>query len=367
MKKITNRAVTLLLIAALIIAGLALYTIRYVDEGRDWALAFSRANSGSTGELSDRNGVLLASFDAVDNRYAADAATRIACYHVTGDYWGRSGSGALTWFWDDMHNYSLLTGTTHSSAMELKLNIDASLCRTAYEALDGQKGAILLMNYRSGEIYAMLSVPSFDPSAGGSVSVSQSLNRATRWLSAPGSAFKIVTLSAALQNLEGAETRDFECTGGVYFGEHQRTVTDYGGAVHGSLSLRKAFIQSCNSTFAILASEMGDKALRRTAESFGVGDDFIFRDLVVENSAFSSGSSALRGADLAWTGVGQNQLALTPLHMCMIAASVANDGVMMEPRLLMKAVSPRGEVRAAFEPIVYRNALPESVACTVRA
>ena len=112
---------------------------------------------------------------------------------------------------------------------------------------------------------------------------------------------------------------------------------------------------------------MGDKALRRTAESFGVGDDFIFRDLVVENSAFSSGTSALLGADLAWTGVGQNQLALTPLHMCMIAASVANGGVMMEPRLLMKAVSSRGETRAAFEPIVYRNALPDSGADTVRA
>ena len=127
MKKITHRAVSVLLLAALIIAGLVLYTLRYIDDGRDWALSFARANSGSTGELTDRNGRLLASFDAVENRYAEDAATRTACYAVTGDYWGRSGTGALTWFWDDMHSYSLLTGTTHSSSVDLQLTVDASL------------------------------------------------------------------------------------------------------------------------------------------------------------------------------------------------------------------------------------------------
>ena len=74
MRKITRRAVSLLLIAALTVAGLALYTIRYIEYGRDWALAFSRANAGVSGALTDRNGVLLASFDATENRYAADAS-----------------------------------------------------------------------------------------------------------------------------------------------------------------------------------------------------------------------------------------------------------------------------------------------------
>ena len=142
MRKITHRAFSLLLLAALIVAGLALYTIRYVDDGRDWALSFARANSGSSGLLTDRSGRLLASFDAVENRYAEDAATRTACYAVTGDYWGRSGTGALTCFWDDMHSYSLLTGTTHSNSVDLQLTVDAALCRTAYEALAGRKSLI---------------------------------------------------------------------------------------------------------------------------------------------------------------------------------------------------------------------------------
>ena len=62
MKKINRRAFSVLLIALAVIFGLGVYILRYIDHGQDWALYFSRANSGSTGELTDRNGVLLASF-----------------------------------------------------------------------------------------------------------------------------------------------------------------------------------------------------------------------------------------------------------------------------------------------------------------
>ena len=60
MKKITRRAFTVLLLAAAIIFGMTVFVLRYVDEGRDWALYFSRANAGAGGELRDRNGVVLA-------------------------------------------------------------------------------------------------------------------------------------------------------------------------------------------------------------------------------------------------------------------------------------------------------------------
>ena len=84
MKKITSRAVSVLLIAALIIAGMVVYVLRYVDNGRDWALYFSRANSGSTGVMTDRNGVLLAAFDATINAYSDAALTREAWYTARG-------------------------------------------------------------------------------------------------------------------------------------------------------------------------------------------------------------------------------------------------------------------------------------------
>lgn len=328
------------------------------------------------GSIYDRSGVLLASTDPETGSrvYAADAAVRQAMVHAVGDTRGTVKNAVESFMAEYLYGANMTFWQRFRQSAQgglrgddVTLTLDSAL--SAYIASvfpAGKNGAAVVMNYKTGELYALCSFPSFDPSAGGSVTVNQALNRATRWLSATGSTFKIVTLTSALQNLPDVENRAFQCTGGVTFGEHQRSVSDYGGSVHGNLSLQTAFTQSCNSTFAIIASELGDKNLRKTAEAYGIGDDFTFRDLVVENSALSASDSPLLGADLAWTGVGQHQLSLTPLHLCMIASAVANDGVMMEPRLLLRAVSPEGSERAAFEPLVYRNAISPALAATVK-
>ena len=72
MKKISRRAISVLLIAAAVIFGCVVYVLRYIDDGRSWALAFSSANAGSSGIKSDRNGVVLARFGGGTNLYADD-------------------------------------------------------------------------------------------------------------------------------------------------------------------------------------------------------------------------------------------------------------------------------------------------------
>ena len=322
-------------------------------------------NGVTAGNIYDRAGVLLASTDPETGKrvYNADEALRRSVAHVVGTARGTVKNAIESFMAEYLYGGNMTYIERFNQTMQgnlrgdnVKLTIDSGL--SAYIASifpEGKSGAAVVMNYKTGEIYAMNSFPTFDPMSSTYVGINTALNRATRWLSAPGSTFKIVTLAAALENIPGVEERTFLCEGGVTFGEHQRTVRDYGGSVHGEISLRKAFIQSCNSTFAMLAGEMGDKALRRTAADFGIGDDFTFRDLVVENSAFAVTDRELLGADLAWTGAGQHQLGISPLHMCMIAAGIANDGVMMEPRLLLSATSPAGKTRAAFESIQYRT------------
>ena len=127
MRKITNRAISVLLIAALVICGMVVYVLRYIDHGRDWALYFSRANSGSTGQIYDRRGTSLAYFSGYENLFAADEWTREANYHVTGDYWGRTGTGVLSNFWNDMQGFDLINGTTQAHHSVMVLNIDAEL------------------------------------------------------------------------------------------------------------------------------------------------------------------------------------------------------------------------------------------------
>ena len=339
----------------------------------------------TAGDILDRNGVTLAttlvSQDVTGEivrtrRYAQDESVRRAVVHVVGDTKNNVKNAAESFMAEYLYGANMsfaerlaqLTQNGQLRGDNVQLTIDSRL--SAYIASvfpAGHSGAVVVMNYKTGEIYAELSFPQYDPLLTQSVSVYQALNRATRWLSAPGSTFKIVTLASALQNMPDAASRTFTCTGGVVFGEHERNVMDYGLTAHGAINLRSAFTQSCNSTFAILAAELGDKNMRRTAAGFGVGDDFTFRDLVVENSAYAKTSQTLMGSDLAWTGAGQNELALTPLHMCMIASAVANDGVMMEPRLLLSVQSPTGTQRMTFEPIVYRTAMSGDVAATVRS
>ena len=70
MKKITNRALSVLLIAALVIFGMGTYVLNYIDHGKEWALYFSRSNSDSTGQLVDRNGIVLAYFSGEENRFS---------------------------------------------------------------------------------------------------------------------------------------------------------------------------------------------------------------------------------------------------------------------------------------------------------
>ena len=131
-------------------------------------------------------------------------------------------------------------------------------------------------------------------------------------------------------------------------------VRDYSDEYHGELDMKTAFAKSCNHVFAQLAMEVGVDRLKRVAKELGVGDDFLFDDIV---TAASSLDKADTEVDLAWSGVGQYTDIMTPLHMCMIAAGVANDGVMVEPKLLKSITNSLGVSTFAFKTETYRKAM----------
>lgn len=82
--------------------------------------------------------------------------------------------------------------------------------------------------------------------------------------------------------------------------------------------------------------------------------------MVVENSTYPTKNRT--DLEIAWSGDGQSQVSATPLHMCMVAAAVANDGVMMEPRLLSRVESPSGVVRLRYSQKVYGQAMSAETA-----
>ena len=331
------------------------------------------------GSVLDRCGVVLASTDEEGNRvYQADESARRAIVHLLGDSQGQVANGVETFQTSYLYGFQstfpelvalLLSGDARRGD-DVTLCVDSRLCTVMAESFDahplsaGKRGAAVVLNYRTGEVLGMTSLPSFDPQniAGTDPTGEPYWNRVTQSLYPPGSTFKIVTAAAALENLTGADALTMNCTGSLsVLGQ---TIRDYGGASHGTLTLKQAFTVSCNNAFAITALTVGDDALRGKAEDFGFGDNFLFRDLVVENSAYPTQNRT--AFELAASGFGQSAIAATPLHMCMVAAAVANGGVMMEPRLLLGVISATGRSRSVGGERVYRTAMQPETAALLR-
>lgn len=216
------------------------------------------------------------------------------------------------------------------------------------------------MNYKTGEVLGMVSLPTFDPMSSSAVSASSNAywNRVTQNPYTPGSTFKLVTAAAQLRVNPSAQTMQVNCTGNLTV--DGQVIHDYGSASHGAIDLKTAFMRSCNNAFAQYALSMGDKALREAAESFGFNDNFLFRDLVVENSVYPTTSRS--NFNIAMSGFGQSAITATPMHLCLLAAAVANKGVMMEPVLIDRVASPSGVTRYTRSSRVYRTAMTEGQA-----
>lgn len=334
------------------------------------------------GDILDRNGVILATTDNDGSRvYQADAEARRAVVHVLGDPAGNVSNGVETFQIGYLYGFetsvtdlfSRLFSSETRRGDNITLTLDSTLntkivrCFGSHDNTKDRCGAAVVLNWRTGEVIALVSLPVFDPlhiSTESLPSGSQPFwNRATQGKYPPGSTFKTVTLAAVLQDLPDAQRRTFSCTGSLKVMQNI-VLRDFGNEIHGGLSLKDAFRLSCNSVFASLSLELGDKQLRREAEHFGFNDNFLFRDLVVENSVYPAGERS--DFEVAMSGLGQSALQATPLHMCLIAAGIANDGVMMEPRLLKEIRSSGGGVRLAWSENIYRRACDAETAATIQ-
>ena len=339
MKKISTRAVSVLLLAVLVIVGLNVYVLHYISDGRRWALSFARLNSESTGAIEDRNGVKLALFDAEHSYFNADLETRLANYHVTGDFWGRTGTGLLSAYWANAQAFSLLTGTTHAQNTVLKLSIDASLNAVAHRALGEQIGAAMLMNYRTGEVLAMVSTPTIDPAAPNAVPAPGAfINRCLSAAYTPGSIFKLVTAAAALEQLPNMYTDTFYCEGSY----EVAGVTISCTRPHGLQTFEQALSNSCNVCFSQFAIRLGQERLLGYVRAFGLLDR---QKLDVLNCVAGSFPTEFVGdPELGWAGVGQSLDTVCPYAMLRYVAAIANGGVLVEPTLLRRD-TPGAETR----------------------
>jgi peptidoglycan glycosyltransferase len=241
------------------------------------------------------------------------------------------------------------------------------------------KGSVVALEPSTGKILAMVSAPSYDPnllaSHDGNVQSNawQQLrdnpdnplvNRAISETYPPGSTFKVITTAAALA---GGATPDSQVTAAARIPLPNSTATleNYGGSPCGNdptTTLRIAFAKSCNTAFVDLGIRTGTDALRSTAQAFGLDGAPAPIPLQVVPSTVGPITD---DAALGMSSIGQKDVALTPLQNAMIAATVANGGVTMQPYLVENLKGPDLGNISSTSPQELRRAVSPQVATTL--
>ena len=231
----------------------------------------------------------------------------------------------------------------------------------------------------SGKILAMVSSPGYDPNLMashdfgevadtarrlGDADSEPLLNRSIQTTLPPGSTFKIVTAAAALESGNYANSDSLVPGGPTYqlpLTSGESGVVDNEGRACGTdrIPFHQAMEQSCNTTFAQLADELGADAMHQQAEAFGWNSTYL-DDLPLQ--APSSYPEDMDAAQTALSGFGQSSVTSTPLQMAMVVSAVANGGIAMKPYVVDEVRSPELDVLDKTEPTELSRAVSASTA-----
>jgi len=259
----------------------------------------------------------------------------------------------------------------------LVLTLDAHLQAVAERALQGKRGAVGVLDPKTGEVLVMASSPSFDPNwfSKGieperwrwliSHPAHPLQNRAIATTHPPGSTFKIVTAVTALMFGKVTPSTHIPCGGGRVVGRRFFRCWRR----HATLDLEHAIGQSCDSYFYTLGLAVGPERLAQVAHLMGLGKKTGI-DLPGESSGVIPTPAWKRhryrerwyGGDTANMAIGQGYVAVTPLQMALVACAVANNGVVMRPHLLKERRNAQGQVIERITPkVLHRLPAPPSV------
>lgn len=238
-----------------------------------------------------------------------------------------------------------------SDGNDVKLTIDSTLQTNAYEQLNGEKGAVTAVDPKTGEVLALVSAPSYDSNIFTTYVTktlkaereasnnADEINRFSKTY-APGSTMKLITASIGLNTgslnaddpvtIDGSSWQKDASWGNYNITRVQNTTTP--------MTLREAAKYSDNIYFAQLALKIGSENLINGIKNFGIGEEMTF-EYPMANSSISNNGNLDKEILLADTGYGQGEIMVTPLNMALAYSALANDGNIMNPRLVLSSDS----------------------------
>ena len=388
-KRLTKTMIAFSVLFALLVANLTLIMVVQANDYKNMPSnnhTLAREARTERGTISTYDNVVLAqSVLQDDGTYKRVYPSGTLAAHVVGyasEAYGTAGieasyndtlKGQRNYAsWVDVVNAATDAGTPGN---DVKLTINSTIQQAAEQALDGFNGACAVIDPETGAVLALASSPSYNASDIESILSSGSdssalYNRATQALYSPGSTFKMVSLTTALENNVATESSVFSSPGEMTIGNGK--VNNFGNYSYGEITLARATELSSNTVYGQLGTQIGSDRLVEGSEKFGFNQDVSF-DIPLVKSLMPD-PNEMTEWETAWATagepVGQHASPAGPqatvLQMALVGCVIANDGVMEQPYLVDSIYNADGECSFTARPSSLMTATSSSIAKRVR-
>ena len=254
-----------------------------------------------------------------------------------------------------------------TAGVTLELTIDKLIqhiaereLRAAMREHHAAGGSVVVLDPATGEILALANEPTFNPNAFSLSDADARRNRATQDVYQPGSTFKIVTASAALEEGVSHPNQQIDTSPGVWY-PGRRPVRDFRD--YGVLSFTDMLVKSSNVAASKIGVELGAERLLRYVRRFGFGQA-ISGDFLGQSRGIVHPAAGLSDSDLARVSIGYT-IAVTPLQMAAAMNAVANGGELIAPRVVRALLGKDGRVEVPRR-VIRRAIRPETAATMTR-
>lgn len=392
-KRITSTMIAFSVLFALLVANLTMIMVVQADEYKNMPInnhTLVKESKTERGTISTYDNVVLAqSVEQSDGTYKRVYPAGTLAAHVVGYASEKFGTAGIESSYNDtlkgQRNYAswtdVLNASTGNSAAgnDVKLTINSTIQKAAQDALEGFSGACVVIDPKTGAVLALASSPTYNAAdietllqnSSNSSDSSALYNRATQALYPPGSTFKIVTLTGALENNVATESSVFKAPGSMKIGNGD--ITNFNGRSYGEITLARATEVSANTVYAQLGVEMGADMLVKTAEDFGFDQDIKF-DLPLAKSLMPK-PEEMTEWETAWAAagepVGEHESPAGPqstvLEMAMVGCAIANNGVIQKPYLVDSIYNAEGKCSFTASPSTLMTATNSATANRVKS
>jgi cell division protein FtsI/penicillin-binding protein 2 len=234
-----------------------------------------------------------------------------------------------------------------SVVLTIDLDIQAITEEELQKAVENAKaagGAAIVMDPQTGEVLALASQPSFDPNTYFKFPQENWAPHSIVSPYEPGSTFKVITVSAAMEEKLLADNWTYHCAGSQAVGRRRVNCAQHGGtSAHGTLTLDEVIIESCNSGAAAIAMKLGKDRLYHWVKEFGFGEQTGI-ELAGETAGIVWNPKTWSTMQLANIGFGQG-ISVTPLQLLSAYCAIANGGYRVYPRVVKAKMGPEGQLQ----------------------